>query len=174
MATTTATTSHIYRCYACLQGYASGDVLLSSTRCVCGGVLEHRGQVNGGRLIDSFQAPPCDWRCTEAISDKCSCQCQGKNHGSHLIVTVRRDSGAAPTVEPADPEACKARAAEFHAAIAAVWAGVETRFPGALERRRAGLWLERAAFDAILDAERLVQSARRLTNHANRLKKLGS
>lgn len=170
---TQETTLHLFRCRMCCEVYSSHDRIDREASCVCGGSLNHLGQVNGGRLLKIIDGcPPCDFRCTEAVKDKCSCQCRGLNHGSHREVTITRDGGPVPFVRPSDPEACVIRRNELKRVIAALWAPVDEKFPGARESRRTGAWIDRAAFDAILDVSRNIDAAMKLTTHANRIRKL--
>lgn len=170
--TTTATTPHLFRCHTCLETYATEQRNLPAARCICGGNFHYLGQVNGGRLIYSIEAPACNYLCTDAVGKACSCQCGGANHGSHRTYTLVR-TGDAPAIAPNDPDACIARAAELKAARAALWAAVDAAFPGAQDDYRANRWMDsRAAWDACRRATQITDAAMRLTSHAGRLKRL--
>lgn len=176
--TTTETTPHLYRCYTCLEVFTTGTERMPTAlaRCFCNGGLEYLGQVNNGRIQITFEAPACNDECIYARKDKCVCRCGGANHGSARTKIVRLDNGAwAPTAKETTARECEVRAEEFKAAIAAVWTRVGARYPEALATRRAGGFIpERAAFDAIVDAERIINAARRLRTHAGRLKRLAA
>lgn len=121
---------HYYRCRACCHVVAVDGALVSApaangateitTRCVCDGRLELLGRVaraRKGLVLDSERCA-CDGRCTSAPGPMCDCRCGGVNHGTGRTVPVEVDAGGVPRLVIADVVACKARAAEYAAAMA--------------------------------------------------------
>jgi hypothetical protein len=135
---------------------------------VCGGAgLRLRGAVEHGKVVATYQATPCDARCTDARGTRCDCSCGGENHGSHRVVTVRqllgeeallaeraermkrRMSEIAPLLDEA--EQLKNRIAEI----------LELRYADVLAKYRAGRYLVGAEWTRYLDFRDLRRELRR-------------
>lgn len=178
MTTQTATTPHLYRCRTCLETYAfeTRSPFAEPTACACGHkTWKYIGQVNGGRVIYSATAPACNYMCTDAVGKSCDCQCGGLNHGTHRTRNIRRDLGATPTLENPDEDACRLRAHEFTAALAALRTRlIETIGLEAFEGWQRGAWIDRGAWDQINDWVRTVNAAWALNSHAGRMKRLAA
>lgn len=130
--TTPKIARHYYRCRACCHVVAVEGTLVSApaangateitTRCVCDGRLELLGRVarnKRGLVLDSERCA-CDGRCTSAPGPMCDCSCGGVNHGTGRVVAVEVDAGGIPRLAvgaAAEVDACKARAAEYAAAM---------------------------------------------------------
>ena len=132
--TTPKAARHYYRCRACCHVVAVEGTLVSApaangsgateitTRCVCDGRLELLGRVaknKRGLVLDSERCA-CDGRCTSAPGPMCDCRCGGVNHGTGRVVAVEVDAGGIPRLvvgAAAEVDACKARAAEYAAAM---------------------------------------------------------
>jgi hypothetical protein len=166
-----------WRCLDCLsvmatdgqlsefQHYEHGRGVTVALRCLCGGCLDHMGHVHRDRLVRTEYACPCDARCTNAPGPKCECQCGGANHGTGIVVPVRRDLGAAPTVTP--PNAARAcliatafRAAKADAKDRIDWAYRRNDGERRSEARRAILALNEAA--RILNHKQRLQALERI------------
>lgn len=170
--TTQATTPHLFRCQTCLETFA-GESRVKAT-CFCGGWLKYLGQVNGGRLIHTFDAPACNYLCTDARGRACNCKCGGANHGSHRTRIVRQDNGTYVAAgRTSTAEECETRRDELKSAQAAVWAKVEARFgAGTRDAFLASTWLPRPTWDACREASYAIQTALKLQTHAGRLARL--
>lgn len=67
----------------------------------CSITLEHMGRVEATRLVTDTQRDLCDDRCMGAQGPKCSCSCNGANHGGGILVVIgTSDAGGLPTVTP--------------------------------------------------------------------------
>ena len=107
------TNRHFYKCTDCLSVIAIDDYH-RDIECACGGRYRHMGKVKGDRIVNERVQSVCDSRCTGARGPKCNCQCGGKNHGTHAVVTVTIEAGKIPIVSPPDAQA-QAIADEFRA-----------------------------------------------------------
>lgn len=120
---------HYYRCRSCCHVVACEGTLDTQqtanggreivARCVCDGKLELLGRVaraRRGLVLDSERCA-CDARCTNAPGPSCDCKCGGVNHGTHRVVPIEIGAGGIPRLVVADEAACKARAAEYAAAM---------------------------------------------------------
>jgi hypothetical protein len=138
------TARYFVRCTVCLAVSAIDEHPASVMQCgVCAGHLETMGRVERDRLVRDEHLCPCDDRCTSAKGPICTCRCNGKNHGSHLLVTVTRDAGAVPTVTPArSREQARLFAIEYRAAREAAL----TRLDTFTNRRQAAGWLDAADY----------------------------
>lgn len=117
-----------YRCRACCHFVAVEGELEQvptknggreiSTRCACDGKLELMGRVGRkpGLVLDSTRCA-CDARCTCATGPMCDCSCGGVNHGTGRVVPIEIGAGGVPRLAVLDVDACKARAAEYAAAM---------------------------------------------------------
>lgn len=175
--TTPKIARHYYRCRACCLVAAVDGALEQittprgdreyTTRCVCDGRLELLGRVaraRKGLVLDSERCA-CDGRCTNAPGPSCDCKCGGVNHGTGRMVPVVIDAGGVPRLQVgADAEitACKARAAEYAAAMEPYRATLRR-----MREDRAGS-MRRATFaeDALASA---LGSISRLRTHKGRL-----
>lgn len=118
---------HYYRCRSCCHVVAIEGALASvraengteyKERCICDGKLELMGRVGRkpGLVFDSERCA-CDSRCTNATGPSCDCSCKGENHGTHRVVPIEVDAGGVPRLKVEDAVACRARAAEYKAAM---------------------------------------------------------
>lgn len=128
------TDRHYYRCRSCcfvvaLEGKL--ELTVNETtggteyklRCVCDGKLELLGRVCRARrgLVLDGERCACDGRCTNAPGPSCDCKCGGVNHGTGRMVPIEIDAGGIPRLvvgAAAEVASCKARAAEYTAAMA--------------------------------------------------------
>ena len=111
---------HFYRCFRCCHTIAvEGKLDPEAARCACDGKLELLGRVAPARrrLVLDSERCACDGRCTHAPGPSCDCSCGGANHGTGRLVPVLVDAGGVPRLQVASAEECKARAAEFTAAM---------------------------------------------------------
>jgi hypothetical protein len=122
----TETTSRwFYRCNGCLSVVASEELLHAPTCSACG---------------------------KTARGPNCGCVCGGKNHGSHMTVTVRKDLGAIPQLVVVEQGKALARVAELDA----LWARYR-----ALDALRYGYipedgrWLPRDEFMSLVERRNL-------------------
>jgi hypothetical protein len=149
----TETTSRwFYRCNGCLSVVASEELLHAPTCSACGKTFVGIGKVIGNRLGSEYQESVCDDRCTYARGPNCGCVCGGKNHGSHMTVTVRKDLGAIPQLVVVEQGKALARVAELDA----LWARYR-----ALDALRYGYipedgrWLPRDEFMSLVERRNL-------------------
>lgn len=108
---------HFYKCNDCLSVITSPEYFSgyqdSILNCICGGRFKHLGQAgNKSRIYKTSIECACDGRCTGATGPKCECSCGGINHGTGRTVTITRDKGNIPSVNPPDPQAIE-RAREY-------------------------------------------------------------
>lgn len=95
------------RCSWCLDVRCLERRLPAAVRCgACAGPIESLGAVV--RVLGS--STPCDARCTSALGPVCSCSCQGKNHGTALLVRV---TTPLPVRDPVHVDALRRMATEF-------------------------------------------------------------
>lgn len=135
---------YFVRCTTCLVVSAIEEPPASVMECgLCAGRLENMGRVERDRLVRDEHLCPCDSRCTAARGPICTCRCNGKNHGSNLLVTITRDIGKVPTVTPrTGREQARLFAAEYTAARAAALA----RLDMLTNRKKATGWLDSADY----------------------------
>jgi hypothetical protein len=120
-----------FRCDTCLSVLAieGGD---SATTCgACEGALEFMGGVV--RAEGKPMACACDARCTFAVGPHCNCHCEGRNHGSGMVVVP---SGS--VAKPADARRAREKAGEWRAALVDFEAAVAEMDPKK-KRRAAGV-----------------------------------
>lgn len=161
---------HYFRCSDCLTPMVSTDANLSAA-CACGGKLTHIGRVRRHRVVRVEDHPACDARCTNATGPSCDCQCGGENHGSgRTVKVITADLGAA-RVTPVDAAVQLERATEYRAAVAELDAAImRSRWGGAFADRRAGAWVDGAAYGATETIRAARRHAVGLKTHANRIK----
>ncbi len=95
---------YYYRCPICLSVQALELEDLIKVKCsICNVEMKSMGFVHEDSLVEVQLRSPCDLRCTQAFGPKCDCKCQGKNHGSHLIVKVLQVIGGIPIIPISDP-----------------------------------------------------------------------
>lgn len=110
---------HYYRCQSCCHVAAIEGRLGGEVRCLCDGRLELLGRVARARrgLVLDAERCACDSRCTNAPGPRCECSCGGVNHGTGRVVPIEVDAGGVPRVLFEDEAVCRARAAEYAAAM---------------------------------------------------------
>lgn len=119
---------HFYRCYACCHVVAVEGKLEYAdrrdggkeiaVRCLCDGKLELLGRVaRKSGLVRDEERCACDGRCTNAPGPSCDCRCGGENHGTGRVVPIEVDAGGVPRVRVENEQECRARAAEYAAAV---------------------------------------------------------
>lgn len=171
-----------YKCSDCLAvffvepaeavGFAKAT---PAVECACGGLAELMGRVSrdNTRILSEGYACACDGRCTGARGPLCDCHCGGVNHGTGAVVPVVTDvtRKVPKALNKANAEVAK----EFHEAVAAAEARIESKF-GAdlLARFRRGEWIDGGTYWDIRKAFRLVREAREGKVHKNRMAKLAS
>lgn len=140
----------------------------------CGGAVEYLGRVSGDALYTDHVQCACDGRCTSATGPKCSCKCEGDNHGSGAVVKVVRYEGAVPKLSALDPAGQKAAAAEFAGAVEAAKARMVAFYGGYLEDYRTGVRIgSYETWSGIRDAYGAIAKAKGLKSRGGRLKALG-
>jgi hypothetical protein len=161
---------YFVRCTLCLAVSAIDEHPASVMQCgLCAGTLETMGRVERDRLVRDELLCPCDDRCTSARGPVCTCKCNGKNHGSHLLVCVTRDAGKVPTVTPAlGREQARINADEYRAARTAVLAILDT-----LRARKAATgWLDAADYRQLRALQAANRKAHEARDHRARMKTL--
>lgn len=161
---------YFVRCTTCLTVSAIDEHPASVMQCgLCAGTLETMGRVERDRLVRDELLCPCDDRCTSARGPICTCKCNGKNHGSHLLVCVTRDAGKVPTVTPTHGrEQARINAAEYRAAMAAALAQLDTL----RNRKAAAGWLDSADYNALRALQAARGKAHTSRDHRARMKTL--
>lgn len=152
---------HYYRCRSCCHVVACEGLLETKrldngaaeiiTRCVCDGKLELLGRVaraRRGLVLDSERCA-CDARCTNAPGPSCDCKCGGVNHGTNRVVPIEIGAGGIPRLVVADVDACKARAAEYAAAMAPHRAALRAMREARVGSMRRPSWDEEALATAL-------------------------
>lgn len=144
-----------YRCLDCLSVFTADytDVRdlphYENYECSCGGHIENMGDVRMDRIVKSYEASPCDDRCTEARGPVCNCHCGGKNHGTHLTVTVVHDCGPAPRVKTDVDNEAKGKAfRKLYQRALEAW---KTKWMWIIEKRNRG-WIPRPEWDTYVIA----------------------
>lgn len=165
---------HFYRCPACCEVFTLETQPVDRFRvvCACGSTgLDYLGQAGkAGKLVKDVDRCPCDARCTNATGPHCDCVCMGANHGTQRVVRVQVITGNVPVIVLSDPEAAKARVAEFKRESEAAEQRVATKYGEQYATYRAGKWLtDKAAWMGIADALTKIRDARKLKVHKNRI-----
>jgi len=164
------TTRYFVRCTVCLAVSAIDEHPASVMQCgLCAGTLETMGRVERDRLVRDELLCPCDDRCTSARGPICTCKCNGKNHGSHLLVSVTRDVGKVPTVTPTHGrEQARINAAEYRAAREALLARLDTL----RNRKAAAGWLDGADYRELRALQAANRKAHEARDHRARMRTL--
>ena len=157
------------------EDYVETSRALSEVRCpVCdsqGFVL--RGTILRGRVTTEHDVPPCDERCTDAAGHTCTCRCGGVNHGTHRVVTIRRDHGSAPTITL--PAALSTEAEKLRAQWRE-WVEVKDQAKALikpfLDRISRREWLDRETWWAVVSIQRAINEARKLKTPRGRIRKV--
>lgn len=166
-----------WRCADCLSVLALEDVSTTArfTCGACGGSLECMGRVERDRLVRDEHRCPCDHRCTAARGPRCDCKCNGRNHGSGLVVKVTIDAGGVPTATPYSTVRAQRVATEYREAVNAARARIDARYGAVLLAKREGRYLSPAEYGLLLagrqEWSRLRQACAGRT-HAGRLRAL--
>lgn len=162
---------HYYRCEDCLSSVTFPERNLNAV-CVCGGSLEYLGEVqDNGHAQEVATLPICDGRCTSAPGNSCRCRCGGKNHGTHLTVTVVYDNGKA-TVKPADEKAI-ARGNEYRSAYQAVLDTLLAKYGDTLRDFNTGRWIsDKETWATLYGYQKVMHSVRSARTHKTRIAKL--
>lgn len=170
---------YYYRCTGCLEVVALTEKLPTENfatiaRCgTCAQRFEFMGRVERDRLVFDAVACKCDDRCTSARGPLCSCSCGGVNHGAGMAgyVDYTIDQGAVPTVQlPCAKRAAKGLA-QFQE-YAALRDALRAELYALLDRRRAGEFLPRTAFDRMRLLQRINAATGKAKTHAGRMKNL--
>lgn len=164
------TNRYFVRCTTCLAVSAIDEHPASVMQCgLCAGTLETMGRVERDRLVRDEYLCPCDDRCTSARGPLCTCKCNGRNHGTNLLVHVTRDAGKVPTVTPAiGREQARINADEYRAAMTAALALID-----ALRNRKAAAgWLDAADYRQLRTLQAARGKAHTARDHRARMKTL--
>lgn len=158
---------NFYRCRSCLSVVAVDGKMPHGAVCgACGrSGWWHMGEVHQDRLVKVEDRCACDDRCTSARGPKCNCRCGGKNHGTHLVVTVVTDQGKVPLVKVPSSDEAHRIADEWDAATSGIRAELD-------ELMNTRGWLPQEKFNRKLSLQWRLSRAAKLKTHAARLKLL--
>lgn len=170
-----------YRCTGCLEVVAldaqlrmeySHSVATCST---CGQHFESMGRVTDNRLWSDKTECVCDDRCTSARGPICTCSCGGENHGCGMAgyITVSTVIGAAPQVTMPTTKGREKALAQYRE-FAELRATVKAELNSYLDRRAAGEFMPRPAFDRMRLLQDVNRKACAARSHAGRMKMLRS
>lgn len=158
---------YYYRCPICLSVQALEIEDLIKVKCsICNIEMKSMGFVHEESLVEVELRSPCDLRCTQAFGPKCDCKCQGKNHGSFLIVETIKVVGDIPKIPIRDPFAYFRRK-EFLEASERAEKRCEIRGTSYLQQGGEYEWKIRSLMQELM-------MARKMESHKPRLKKLNS
>lgn len=173
MNTTATKHLHYYKCRDCLSPMATEERLVKY-ECFCGGQVEYMGAVKAdGHVHDEQSQTPCNTLCTDATGPNCSCSCGGQNHGQHMRADIKvdLDRGVAILTPPDKDKALKV-VAEYRAACAAAEARFMAVHGKAREAIKAGVWIERGAWEGAFYGWKSIRQAAGGKTVAGRIKKL--
>lgn len=157
---------YFVRCAICLSVAALEEHPREIQCGLCSALMEYMGRVERDRLVKDELRTPCDDRCTFARGPHCDCKCGGKNHGSKLVVTVRRDCGPVPVVTPAHGrQQAELRAREYRAARGELLRQLDP----ILEQRRAG-WIAADVYQRMRELQRTNAKTAQARDHAARMR----
>lgn len=163
---------YYYRCEDCLSAMTALDPHLDA-HCICGGALESLGQVrDNSHAVETVELPVCDGRCTSAQGNSCRCVCGGKNHGTHLTVSVEIDNGKA-VVRPAGQDAIL-RGNTFRSLVDRAWSALKNYDPAGWARLESGEWIERGLWLKLYYTHKEIYGAMGLRSHSGRVKRLNA
>ena len=131
----TNTTRWFFRCSDCLSVVAADLDAMPPRTADCGACDGFRTVEVMGRMKRTAipylvtgvdERSPCDARCTHARGPSCDCSCNGKNHGSGLLVEIEHTAGI-PRLRAVDSVKARAFAEEWRAALAVAMTVVDGR-----------------------------------------------
>lgn len=97
---------YYFRCPVCLSVQAVELEKSMVCHCeLCAVKMKEMGHVYDNHLVQDEMRSVCDARCTNASGPSCDCKCNGKNHGSGLIVMVKVIVGEIPKIPITDATA---------------------------------------------------------------------
>jgi hypothetical protein len=163
---------HYFRCHDCLMTVCIDlqnrrDDLMCG---ICNGRLEWMGQVQGQRYHHIVEVCDCNEICQQAQGPKCTCRCGGENHGKMKYHTYISAIGQIHVTPEGDTEKHLAIALEYRAAVDAAIDRIHSlpHYNDYCNR----VWLDRAAWDKIHNAEYQLNAARKGKMQKSRIAKL--